>query len=130
MAEEKKTEVHPDFEKKSSTGIQPQIAVLIAYIFGWIGGLIIYLIEKENKFVKYHGMQALILGIVEVLLIVVVSIILGLIPYIGWFLFSWLGYVASVACWVFGIIAIVKAFSGELYRIPGVSKLADKWVKY
>lgn len=130
MAEEKKTEVHPDFKKKSSTGMQSQIAVLIAYIFGWIGGLIIYLIEKENKFVKYHAMQALILGIIEVACVLVISVILGLIPYIGWFFFSWLGYAASAICWIFGIIAIVKAFSGEIFRIPGVSKLADKWVKY
>ena len=130
MVEEKKAEVHPDFKKKSSTGMQSQIAVLIAYIFGWIGGLIIYLIEKENKFVKYHAMQALVLGIIEVACVLVISVILGLIPYIGWFFFSWVGYLASAACWIFGIIAIVKAFSGETFRIPGVSKLADKWVKY
>ena len=130
MAEEKKAEVHPDFKKKSSTGMQSQIAVLIAYLFSWIGGLIIYLIEKENKFVKYHAMQALVLGIIEVACVLVISVILGLIPYIGRFFFSWVGYLASAACWIFGIIAIVKAFSGETFRIPGVSKLADKWVKY
>jgi len=99
MVDESKAGVHPDFKKKSSTGMESQIAVLIAYLFSWIGGLVIYLIEKENKFVKYSAMQALILGIFEVACIIVISVILGLIPYIGWFLFSWLGFVlAFVGC--------------------------------
>jgi len=130
MMDESKSGVHPDFKKKSSTGMESQIAVLIAYLFSWIGGLVIYLIEKENKFVKYHAMQALVLGIFEVACIVVISVILGFIPYIGWFLFSWLGYVLAGVAWIFGIIAIIKAFKGETYRIPVISKLADKYIKY
>jgi len=130
MVDESKAGVHPDFKKKSSTGMESQIAVLIAYLFSWIGGLVIYLIEKENKFVKYSAMQALILGIFEVACIIVISVILGFIPYIGWFLFSWLGYVLASVGWIFGIIAIIKAFKGEVYRIPVISKLADKYIKY
>jgi len=129
MAEVKKVEVDSDFGKKSSTGMEPKIAILIAYLFGWIGGLIIWLIEKENKFVKWNALQALILGILEVACIIVISLILGLIPFIGWFLFSWLGYVAAVVLWVFAIVAIVVGFQGKTYRIPGVSKLTDKYFK-
>ncbi len=129
MAEVKMAEIDADFSKKSSTGMEPKIAVLLAYLFGWIGGLIIWLLEKENKFVKWNALQALILGIFEVACIVVISLILGLIPYIGWFVFSWLGYVAYVALWILGIIAIVKAFQGNTYRIPGVCSLTDKYFK-
>ncbi|MBC8386998.1 MAG: DUF4870 domain-containing protein [Actinobacteria bacterium] len=129
MAEVKKVEVDSDFSKKSSTGMEPKIAVLLAYLFGWIGGLIILLIEKENKFVKWNALQALILGIVEVVCILVISFILGLIPYIGWFFFSWLGWVLAGVCWIFAIVAIVKGFQGKTFRIPGVSSLADKYFK-
>ncbi|OPL17529.1 MAG: hypothetical protein AVO38_00670 [delta proteobacterium ML8_D] len=129
MAEVNMADIDADFSKKSSTGMEPKIAVLLAYLFSWLGGLIIFLIEKENKFVKWNALQALILGILEVACIVVISMILGLIPYIGWFLFSWLGYVAYVALWVLGIVAIVKAFQGNTYRIPGVCKLTDKYFK-
>jgi len=129
MAEEKKVEVDSDFSKKSSTGMEPKIAILIAYLFGWIGGLIILLIEKENKFVKWNALQALILGIIEVACILVISVILGLIPFIGWFFFSWLGYVAAAVCWVLGIVAIVKGFQGKTFRIPGISSLTDKYFK-
>ncbi|MBA7508277.1 hypothetical protein ES705_00203 [subsurface metagenome] len=127
MAEEKKVEVHPDFNKKSSTGMEPKIAVLLAYLFSWLGGLIIWLIEKENKFVKWNALQALILGIIEAI-IVILMIIFGWIPFIGW-LFVVIGWLALVAILVAVIIAIVKAFSGETFRIPGISSLTDKYFK-
>jgi uncharacterized membrane protein len=121
--------VDEDAGKKSSTGMDPKIAVLLSYLFSWLGGLIFFLMEKENKFVKWNALQALILGILEIACIIVISLILGLIPYIGWFFFSWLGYVLAGVCWIFAVIAIIKGFSGKSYRIPGISKLADKYFK-
>ena len=130
MAEVNMADIDADFSKKSSTGMEPKIAILLAYLFGWLGGLIIMILEKENKFVKWNALQALILGILEVLCVIVISFLLGLIPFIGWFLFSWLGYVATVVLWIFGIVAIVQGFQGKSYRIPmGISKLTDKYFK-
>lgn len=121
--------VDEDANKKSSTGMDPKVAVLLSYLFSWLGGLIFYLLEKENKFVKWNALQALILGIIEVACIIVVSVILGLIPYIGWFFFSWLGYVLAGVAWILAIIAIIMGFQGKSFRIPGISKLADKYFK-
>ncbi|GAG60353.1 unnamed protein product, partial [marine sediment metagenome] len=108
-------------------GMDPKVAVLLAYLFSWLGGLIIWLIEKENKFVKWNALQALILGIIEAI-IVILMIIFGWIPFIGW-LFVVIGWLALVAILVAVIIAIVKAFSGETFRIPGISSLTDKYFK-
>ncbi|MCE5329924.1 DUF4870 domain-containing protein [bacterium] len=129
MAEQKQTVVDADFNAKSSTGMEPKIACLLAYLFSWLGGLIIFLIEKENKFVKFHALQALILGIVEVVCFIVISLILGMIPYVGWFLFSWLGWVLGAVCYIFAIIAIVKSFQGERYYIPFLRGLVNKYNK-
>lgn len=126
---EAKVNVDEDVNKKSSTGLDPKVAVLLAYLFSWLGGLIILLLEKENKFVKWNALQALILGIIEVVAIVVISVILGLIPYIGWFFFSWLGWVIAAAAWILAIVAIVMAFQGKTFRIPGIASLADKYFK-
>ena len=129
MADKPMFNVDEDVAKKSSTGLDPKIAVLLAYLFSWLGGLIIWLMEKENKFVKWNALQALILGIVQMAPIIVISVILGLIPYIGWFFFSWLGYVIAGVCWILAIVAIVMGFSGKTFRIPGVASLTDKWFK-
>jgi uncharacterized membrane protein len=129
MVEETRVDIDQDAKSKSSTGMEPKIAVLIAYIFSLLGGLIIYFIEKENKFVKWHAMQAIILGIIQVGSFIVISVLLGMIPFIGWFFFSWLGWVISVVAWVFGIIALVQAFNGKTYRVPWVANMADKYAK-
>src|SRR5680860_150055 len=78
MADQKQTVVDADFNAKSSTGMEPKIAVLLAYLFSVLGGLIIFFIEKENKFVKFHALQALILGILEWAIIIVFMWILGI----------------------------------------------------
>ncbi|MBC7332909.1 MAG: DUF4870 domain-containing protein [Actinobacteria bacterium] len=130
MAEVDMAEVNKDATQKSSTGLDPKICVLLAYLFSWLGGLIFYLIEKENKFVKWNALQALILGIIQAGSLIIISSILGLIPYIGWFFFSWLGWVIAVVAWIFGIVAIVMGFQGNSFRVPGVAKLTDKYIKY
>jgi uncharacterized membrane protein len=129
MADQKQTVVDADFNTKSSTGLEPKIACLLAYLFSWLGGLIILLIEKENKFVRFHALQALILGIVEIVCFIVISVILGMIPYIGWFFFSWVGWVLGGVCYIFAIIAIIKSFNGERYYVPFLRKLVDKFAK-
>src|SRR4030042_1562377 len=123
-----KVEVDSDFNKKSSTGMDPKIAVLLAYLFSIVGGLIIWLIEKENKFVKWNALQALILGIVEVGGIIIFTAILGWIPIIG-LLFLALGWLIWSAGWILGIVAIVMGFQGKTFRIPGIASLTDKYFK-
>jgi len=47
MADQKQTVVDADFTAKSSTGMEPKIAVLLAYLFSWLGGLIILLMFNK-----------------------------------------------------------------------------------
>ena len=61
---------------KTSTGMQANVAALLSYGFGWITGLVFYLIEKENKFVRFHAFQSIVVfGALTVL-----SIVLAFIP--------------------------------------------------
>jgi uncharacterized membrane protein len=127
MAEEK-PEVHPDFNKKSSTGMEPKVAVLISHIgflvgAGWLSGLIIYLLEKENRFVKFHAMQSLVIGVAEIILYIIASILI--LAVIGVFCFP----VIWIAALVIRIIIVMKASSGEYYKFPWLGEMADKWTK-
>ncbi len=133
MAEVKKIEVDPDFNKKSSTGMEPKIAVLLAYLFSWLGGLIIWLIEKENKFVKWNALQALILGICQFIIIILFFWILSpIFVWVFWPLagvFSAIGWVCYTILFVLAIVCIVRAFQGKTFRIPVISSLTDKYFK-
>ena len=105
-------------EIKTSTGMNQNVAGMLCYLAGWITGLIFFLIEKDNKFVRFHAMQSIItFGAFTVLFM-----ILGFIPFIGWMLFPILG-IAQVVLW---ILLMVKAYQGEHFKLPVIGDMAEK----
>lgn len=106
---------------KSSLNMSENVAALIAYLFGWLSGLIIFLLEKESRFVRFHALQSLIFfGAMSLILGV-----LGRIPVIGW-VFAVVGGIATFGYWIIGMI---KAYQGELYRFPIVGDIAAGQIK-
>ena len=105
-------------EIKTSTGINQNVAGMLCYLVGWITGLIFFLIEKDNRFVRFHAMQSMMtFGALTVLFMV-----LGFVPFIGWMLFPILGIV-QVVLWIF---LMVKAYQGEQFKLPVIGDLAEK----
>jgi uncharacterized membrane protein len=116
-----------------STGLPSNIAAALACI-PLIGGLVFYVLEKHDQFVRFYAMQSIILGGVFVLCWIVYSILFGIlssIPAIG-FVFGIILSVAwaliRVAFVVLWIIATVKAFTGVRWDIPYVGPIARKQV--
>ena len=103
---------------KSSTGMQPNFAALLSYVFGVITGLIFFLVEKENSFVKFHAMQSICFSVA----VFVLSFVLMFIPVLGWFVLMLL----QIAVFVFWIICMVQAYQGKLYKLPVVGDFAAK----
>ena len=56
MSEEKKPEEIKRDKTKSSTGLESNIAGLLSYVLGWITGLIFFLLEEKDEYVRYHAM--------------------------------------------------------------------------
>src|SRR5437899_4364801 len=65
----------PPPASSGGTGLSPNVAGLLCYLFGWIGGLVFLLIEKENREVKFHAWQSIALSVAVVALYIVVVII-------------------------------------------------------
>lgn len=102
----------------TDTGIKPNIAALLSYLLGFVTGLIFLLIEKSNKFVRFHAMQSIIVFGA----IFVAQWVIGLIPAVGPIM-SGLLSLAGVALW---IVLMVKAFQGEMFKLPWAGDLAEK----
>ncbi len=105
-------------EEKTSTGMEQNVAGLLCYVLGWITGLIFYLIEKENKFVRFHAMQS----IVVFGALTIVSLILSVIPLIGW-LISGLLWIFGLVLW---ILLMIKAYQNQWYKLPIAGDFAEK----
>jgi uncharacterized membrane protein len=109
----------------TSTGIQPNVAGLLCYLAWWITGLIFFLIEKENKFIRFHAMQSIVTFGGLTAIIIALSI-LQLIPYI-WILFHVLEILVYVLAFVLWIVLMVKAYQSEKYMLPVAGDIADKY---
>ena len=106
--------------EKTSSGLEANVAGLLCYVLGWVSGLVFILIEKENKFVRFHAMQSIIVfGVLTV-----ANFILSWIPVIGGFL-AWVIGLLGLVLW---IVLMVKAYQGATYKLPWAGNLAEKWV--
>ena len=101
-------------------GIDENIEGLLCYILGWITGIVFLVLEKENKFVRFHAMQSL----ATFLLLFIILVIIGMIPFIGWVI-SILISIFMLILWLF---LMYKAFKGELYKLPIVGEFAEKQI--
>ena len=107
-----------DSGNKASTGLQPNLAGLLCYLAGFVTGIIFLIIEKDNKFVRFHAMQSIfVFGGLFVL-----QIVLSFIPFIGWILIPFVG-IAALILW---ILLMIKAYNGETYKLPIVGDMAEK----
>src|SRR6266567_6115027 len=119
--------------QSTSTGLPSNVAAAIACI-PLIGGIIFYLLEKRDGFVRFYAMQSIIFGAVWLLFgiawRIVYSILAG-IPAIGWVfaVLLWLTWAAvNIIFLVVLIVAIMKAFGGVRWDIPWVGPTARKQV--
>lgn len=111
--------------EKTSTGLQENVAGLLCYVLGWVTGLIFFLIEKENKLVRFHAMQSIVtFGAISVISIVLS--ILAIIPYIG-VIFVIVNWIIGLLTFVLWIVLMIKAYQGTKYKLPWAGNLAEKW---
>ena len=119
------------------------IMFLFAYFLTFLSGIIVFIISSTDKRLKTHGMQALILGVVIVILAIISDVIVGLTvaasaltPYsynpAAFGIASIVGGVFGLVeflIWVYGMYVGYQAYNGKDMEIPVVSNLARSFVK-
>ena len=114
--------------EKTSTGLDENVAGLLCYLLGVITGIIFYVIEKENKFVRFHAVQSIIVfGLLIILDWVVIPIVM-MVPLLGWVIGGLLGMLTFVAALVLWVLLMYKAYKGEMYKLPVIGELAERYV--
>jgi len=124
---------------KSAIGLDANLAAAIGYPIG-ILGLINFLIEKENKFVKFHGIQSVLYSVGIGAVFTVIWIVL----FIFAFILSAISEVLGVLMWLINVVLFLafflamfggliysayKAYQGQMFKLPIVGNFAEKIVK-
>ena len=125
-------------------GMDPKIAAAISYI--WIVGVIFFILEKENKFVRFHALQSILFGVANS----IIMILLGILAFVLTFVFGIGGAMVGGAMqnlvslligliwllfWVIGLLmfaglifAAVKAYQGQKFKLPIIGNIAENMV--
>jgi uncharacterized membrane protein len=123
---------------KSSTGLDENLAALLSYVFGWITGLIFMLLEKDSRFVRFHAVQALILGliglvfsfgswIVWLVVVVIASQLPGLVATLFMAVVGLIMFVVIIAIFAGWVISMVKAYQHQYFKLPVIGNFAEKF---
>jgi uncharacterized membrane protein len=113
-------------EQAPGTGGRPGPASDTSKILAGIGyivplvALITILIDpyKDEKFTRFHAIQAIGLWIAWVILGIGLGI-LGAIPIVGW-LFGIMGFIVWLGVFVYAIVLAIQGFTGKYMEIPVV----------
>ncbi len=126
-------------KQKTSMGLEQNVAGLLCYILGWISGIIIFLVESENKFVRFHAMQSIVTFGALTALQILIRIVVSLIWSILWRgLGSWtlagtltslMGFLSTLiwlATVILAVLLMVKAYQNETFKLPIAGNIAEK----
>ncbi|EDR27117.1 hypothetical protein EDI_079200 [Entamoeba dispar SAW760] len=90
---------------------------LLATVFGWVGGIIIFFLEKQNVYVRAVALQSFIIN----LAFFVIALFFLIFYWAGLFfvICFWIMFVVDIIVLVgLAVIAFIKSKSGVFFGIP------------
>ena len=112
----------------SSTGLSTRTASVLSYLGWWVTGLIFWGLEREDRLVRFHAIQATVafgvLGFAIVAFGLTALLMLSFAPA-GFTFFLGVTFVLWIASVVLWLVALWNASQGKRWRIPLASRVAE-----
>lgn len=129
---------------KTALGLDNNVGALVCYVgnlvcfLGLIYSIIVIVQDKTNKLPRFHAFQSVLLSVAPTVVLIVYVILAGIgvaiDTVLGVPIFSIIAMLlyfvllaAFLGMFVMMIIAAVKAYNGEIYKIPVIGNMADKY---
>jgi len=115
----------------TSTGIPANVAGALAYVLGPITGIIFYVLEKDNRFVRFHAAQSIVVSIAMFIISFVLGmlgLVIGAVPLIGWLVAMLLSFGVSIVSFVLWLLLMWQAFQGKEWEVPFAGVFARRMV--
>ena len=124
---------------KTSLGLESNVGAMLCYIanflccLGVILSIVFLVTEKENRFVKFHALQALFLVGAQIVVGIIVSILGMLLTFaldqaglalLSFFVILGLRLILLLIFVIIWVFAGIKAFGGQWYKLPFIGDLA------
>jgi uncharacterized membrane protein len=117
---------HPAPTQPFTERVPEHVAGMLAYLFGWVSGLILLFVDRR-PFVRYHAAQSVVVfaTLSGVLLLLGDFFLATFIPSAAGFLLA-LRRIVELIWLGAAIMLMLKASSGERFRVPRAAALADR----
>jgi uncharacterized membrane protein len=126
---------------KSSLGLDANVVAGLCYVgnlvcaLGLILSIITVATEKTNKLARFHAFQSILIsatGIILGIVYAIVGLVAGLIDNALGFPILTLCLVGLICLIGLGlfigiVVAAIKAFQGQIYKLPIIGKYADQF---
>lgn len=121
---------------KTALGLDTNVGALLCYMplcaVSLIYSIIVIVQEKENKLMRFHAFQSLILTIAYVVVVVALSVVGGIIAGVAnsmalGFLVNGVVLLVIIAFLGLMVFGMVKGYQGEKFKMPIVGDLAEKY---
>jgi uncharacterized membrane protein len=109
-------------DARTSTGLDPKLAGVLAYLLWIVGGILFLATEKQNQIVRFHAAQSVVLAIAEFVVWIALTILTGIVWFLGLVLWPVFALVALLV-WLF---LMYKAYMLERYKLPLLGDYAEK----
>ena len=116
----------------AGTAMSSNVAGLLAYILGFITGIIFLVIEpyKNDKFVRFHAFQSIFFNVALIVFWIAYMIVASILGFVTLGILTvvmgLVGLLISLAILAYWIFLMYKAYNNELYKIPFIGDLASK----
>ena len=123
------TESASGFSGPTSTGVDPRLSALLCYTGWWVSALVFLIIEQQNRTVRFHAAQSLVLfGGLSVLIVVlsVASVGMLVVSAAAFQAARTLVYLVWLAAVVIWLVLLLRTFKGQTWRVPIAADLAAR----
>lgn len=117
----------------TETGLDENVAGALSYLLGPLTGILFYVLEDENPFVRFHAAQSTILlgGLFVVgIVLSMTTAVFAIIPVLGWLISAVLGLALLLIAplgFVVWLFLMYNAYTGGEYEVPYVGPYARRY---
>ena len=104
---------------KTALNLDENVEATLCYALTWVSGIVFFLIEKDNRTVRFHAVQSAVtflgLTIIQFVLVNIIRI----------YFLSWPIILLEVVLW---IMLMVKAYNGEMFKLPVIGDFSENFL--
>jgi len=116
----------------TNLGMAPNVGALLCYVpccIGLIFSIVVAIVEKQSRFLRFHAFQSLLFHAGLVVLwvgLTIVGFILGAI-HLGLIMIP-IQLLVGLAVLGLHVLLMIKAYNNEQYELPTLGPMAKNWV--